>query len=719
MAVGARNGCTNEDGPASRQMCRGIEVVADPVRDTLAVANFDNRDPRVDPARTSLRSIDMMLSDPGREAARCPLSIVANKRAPGIARLARSLVVRNTSVVPRRRDPPPCFGRPRMTEEKTPPGRLVFRSSPFSYDSGHIHPEFMTDGFTRGDRGINGRRDAMERPDDDLRSAAFPVLTDGQIAVLGRRGGIREVRGGEVLFQAGDSSYDFFVVLSGEAEIVENFRGEERVIATHGAGRFLGEMNMLTRQSVYLTARMRKAGDVLAVPPGKLRDVIAEDGALGEVILKAFLIRRSILLGTGAGLKIVGSRYMPDTMRLREFAVRNRLPHAWIDSEEDEGAEALLREFGVTPAETPIVIWHAENVLRNPSNVELAHAIGFGSRVEPEELSDLIVVGAGPAGLAASVYGASEGLSTVAIESVALGGQASTSSRIENYLGFPAGLSGSELASRALIQAEKFGARFPEPREAVGLRERDGYYVLSLSDGTELVGRSVIIATGARYRRLDVPSLADYEGTSVYYAATEIESQVCEGSDIAIVGGGNSAGQAALFLSRRARKVYVLIRGDDLNKGMSRYLVDRTLRRGNIEVLSSTEIRELRGEDALESVTIEDNRSGERRTLPLKALFVFVGADANTGWLRGALELDGRGFVLTGRELKSVANEGASWTALDRDPFLLETSLPGVFAAGDVRASSVKRVASAVGEGSMAVRFVHQYLAADRVSAPG
>ena len=554
--------------------------------------------------------------------------------------------------------------------------------------------------------------------DDDVRSAAFPILTDAHIAVLARRGVRRTVAQGEVLFKEGDRSYDFFVLLSGEAEIVERFRGEDRVIAAHGAGKFLGEMNMFTGQAVYLTARMRQAGEVLAVPPARLKDVITEDGTLGETILRAFLLRRSILLGTGAGLKIVGSRYTPDTLRLREFAVRNRLPHAWIDSEDDAAAEALLREFEVTPAETPIVIWHARNILRNPTNAEVAHAIGFGSRVEPAVLSDLVVVGAGPAGLAASVYGASEGLSTVAIESVALGGQASTSSRIENYLGFPAGLSGSELASRALIQADKFGARFPEPREALGLEERNGYYVVSLADGSEIVGRSVIIATGARYRRLAVPNLERYEGTSVYYAATEIESQVCEGSDVAVVGGGNSAGQAALFLARRARKVTILIRGDDLNKGMSRYLVDRVVRAENIDVLTHTEIRELGGGDALESATLEDTRTGERRLLPLSSVFVFVGAEANTGWLRGTLALDERGFVLAGPELKAVGSrDDGRWLDLDRDPFLLETSLPGVFAAGDARAGSVKRVASAVGEGSMAVRFVHEYLALRGVSA--
>ena len=553
---------------------------------------------------------------------------------------------------------------------------------------------------------------------DDVRSAAFPILTDAQIAVLGRRGTRRKVGEGDILFKEGDRSYDFFVLLTGEVEIVERFRETDRVIAAHGAGKFLGEMNMFTGQAVYLTARMRQAGEVLAVPPDRLKDVIAEDGTLGEIILRAFLLRRSILLGTGAGLKIVGSRFTPDTLRLREFAVRNRLPHNWIDSEEDTSAEALLKEFGVAPAETPVVIWHAQNVLKNPTNAELAHAIGFGSRVEPEAVSDLVVVGAGPAGLAASVYGASEGLSTIAIESVALGGQASTSSRIENYLGFPAGLSGSELASRALIQADKFGARFPEPREALGLEERNGYYVVSLAGGGEVIGRSVIIATGARYRRLDVPNLDRYEGTSVYYAATEIESQVCEGSDVAVVGGGNSAGQAALFLARRARKVSILIRGDDLNKGMSRYLVDRVIRAGNIDVLTHTQIRELSGGDALESATLEDTRSGERRLLPLSALFVFVGAEANTGWLRGTLALDERGFVLAGPELKSAGvDTNGRWSALERDPFLLETSLPGVFTAGDARAGSVKRVASAVGEGSMAVRFVHEYLALRGVPA--
>ena len=324
---------------------------------------------------------------------------------------------------------------------------------------------------------------------------------------------------------------------------------------------------------------------------------------------------------------------------------------------------------------------------------------------------DLVVVGAGPAGLGAAVYGASEGLSTLALESVALGGQAGTSSRIENYPGFPAGLSGFELASRVLVQADKFGARTAVPQEAIGLRREDGQYRIELSEGGEVAARSVIAASGARYRRLEVPRLARFEGVSVHYAATEAEAQRCEGEEVAVVGGGNSAGQAAVFLARRMRSVFLLIRGDDLGKSMSRYLVDRITKADNIELLASTEVRELMGEDRLDGVVVQDNRSGARRTLGTRALFAFIGADANTGWLEGAVELDERGFVLTGGALDRSVLEGDVWQERSREPFLLETSMPGVFAAGDARAGSIKRVASAVGEGAMAVRLVHQYLA--------
>jgi thioredoxin reductase (NADPH) len=417
------------------------------------------------------------------------------------------------------------------------------------------------------------------------------------------------------------------------------------------------------------------------------------------------------MMRTGLGLRIIGSRHSRDATRLREFAARNRLPHVWIELEEDPKAEALLERFGAKPSETPVTIWQGEDVLKNPTNAEFARSTGLKLDAPWEVTYDLVVVGAGPAGLGASVYGASEGLSTLALESIALGGQAGTSSRIENYPGFPAGLSGFELASRILVQADKFGARTAVPQEAVGLRRGDSHYRVELSGGGEVAARSVIAATGARYRRLEVPQLERFEGVSVHYAATEAEAQRCEGEEVVVVGGGNSAGQAAVYLSKRASKVYLLIRGGDLGKSMSRYLVDRVTGAGNVELLASTEVRDLMGEDRLDGVVVEDKRTGARQILGARALFVFIGAKANTGWLQGAVELDERGFVLTGAALDRSVLEGGIWQQRSREPFLLETSLPGVFAAGDVRGGSIKRCTSAVGEGSMAVRLVHQYLA--------
>ena len=556
----------------------------------------------------------------------------------------------------------------------------------------------------------------MDNRADGIQSSAFPTLADDQIEFLRRYGEVRKIEPGQVLFREGDRSYDFIVILEGEVEIVDNFEGEARTIAVHGACRFLGEMNMLTGQSVYLSAVMRESGEVLAIPPEKLKAIITEEPTLSDIILKAFLARRSVLMRVGTGLRIVGSRRSKDALRLREFAVRNRLPHRWIELEEDGGAEALLGRFGVQPQETPVAIWLGEKVLKNPSNAELARTIGLDVDTSREQMYEIIVVGAGPAGLAAAVYGASEGLATLSLEAVALGGQAGTSSRIENYLGFPAGLSGAELASRALVQADKFGARITVPQEAVGLRRENNHYRVTLSEGGEVAGRSVIVATGARYRRLDIPRLERFEGVSVHYAATEAEAQMCRGNEVAVVGGGNSAGQAAVFLADRVAKVYLLIRGGDLGKSMSRYLIDRIEKTDNIELLSHIGVRELMGDGALEGVVVEDNRSGERRILRARALFVFIGAEANTGWLKGTIALDERGFVPTGRTLDRCALDSQAWNGLSREPFMLESSQPGIFAVGDVRSGSVKRVASAVGEGSMAVRFVHQYLA--EMSAP-
>src|SRR5215212_3929166 len=468
----------------------------------------------------------------------------------------------------------------------------------------------------------------------EIRSTRAPTLREDQIEILSRYGQTRETEAGQVLFRAGDPSNDFFVVLEGEVEMVDDFAGEARTIAVFLAGRFLGELNMLTGQGLYLSAVVREGGEVLAISRERLKEVVTEEPNLSDIILKAFLARRSYLMRTGVGLRMIGSRHSSDATRLREIAARNRLPHVWIELEEDpEAAEALLERFGAKLSETPVTIWQGKNVLKNPTNAEFARTTGLKVDVPWERTYDLVVVGAGPAGLGAAVYGASEGLSTLVLESVALGGQAGTSSRIENYPGFPAGLSGFELASRILVQADKFGARTAVPQEAVSLRREDGYYRIELSEGGEVAARSVIAATGARYRRLDVTQLEQFEGVDVHYAATEAEVQPCEGEEVAVVGGGNSAGQAAMFLAGRTRRVYLLIRGNGLGKSMSRYLVDRIMDAENVELLANTEVRELMGEDRLEGVVVEDNRSGARRTLDARALFVFIGAEANTSWL--------------------------------------------------------------------------------------
>jgi thioredoxin reductase (NADPH) len=552
---------------------------------------------------------------------------------------------------------------------------------------------------------------------DEIRSTASPTLREDQIEVLMRYGERRKTEAGQVLSRAGDASYDFIVVLEGALEVVDDFAGEARIIVIQRAGGFVGELNMLTGQARYVSVMVREGGEVLAIPPERLKEVVTEESNLSDIILKAFLARRSWeMRNGGTGLRLLGSRRSRDTVRLREFAARNRLPHVWIELEDDPNAEALLERFGAKPSETPVAIWQGKDVLKNPTNAELAQAIGLTVDAPRKQTYDLVVVGTGPAGLGAAVYGASEGLSTLALESIALGGQAGTSSRIENYLGFPVGLSGFELASRALVQADKFGARTAVPWEAVGLRRgEDGHYRIGLSEGGEVVARSVIAASGARYRRLDVDRLERFEGVSVHYAATEVEAQRCEGEEVAVVGGGNSAGQAALYLAGRTRRVYLLIRGAALNKSMSRYLVKRVTETENVELLANTEVRELTGEDRLEGIVVEDSRSGACRTLGARSLFVFIGAEANTGWLEGAVELGERGFVLTGGALDRSVLDRNLWRNLSREPYPLETSLPGVFAAGDVRAGSIKRVASAVGEGSMAVRLVHQYLAASGV----
>ena len=538
-------------------------------------------------------------------------------------------------------------------------------------------------------------RGVPDRPETPDVSGAYPRLTDEQVMMLSRFGTRRRVPKGAALFYEGDRDCDFFVILDGLVSVVQPTDREPQLVAVHGPGRFLGDLSLLTGQTLYVTAIAEEDVEVLAVSVERLKEAVAEDPGLGDLILRAFIVRRSLHAAIGAGFRIVGSRFSSDSRRIRDFASRNRIPHRWVDLEEDPEAEGVLRRLGVSPEQTPVVIWKGEHVLRNPSNAELATLIGL--RAAPaREAYDLVVVGAGPAGLAAAVYGASEGLSSLVLDAVATGGQAVTSSQIENYLGFPAGISGAELADRAVVQARKFGATFTVPGEALSLRDADGYHLVGLSDGEDVTAHAVILATGVQYRRLDLPGLDRLEGSSVYYAATESEAQLCGGDPVTVVGGGNSAGQAALFLSRRSSAVHLVIRHHDLHRDMSRYLADRIERTPRIRVWRDCEVCRLEGDVALESVVLREIESGREHVADSSALFVLVGSKPRTAWLEDRIELDEHGYVLTG--------------VTSRCGSLFATSTPGVFAVGDVRSGSVKRVASAVGEGAMAVRLVHEFL---------
>ncbi len=534
---------------------------------------------------------------------------------------------------------------------------------------------------------------------DADRRGAFPDLTDDQIDLLRARGTERRIERGDVLFREGDASYPFIVIVDGCVDIVAGFETDEvKEITSHGARRFLGELNLLTGQGVYLTAVVSEPGSVLILDVDELRRLLAEEPSLSELILRALLLRRSLLQGSGVGLRIVGSRFSGDTRRLLEFVARNRLPFTWLDLETEQGAELLLRDSRISAAETPVVIWQGTTLLKNPSNAELAAAIG--ASVRPADAGgdrfDVAIVGGGPAGLEAAVYAASEGLRTIAFESVAVGGQAGTSTRIENYLGFPAGVSGIELAERALIQAEKFGARITSPCEAASLAVEGGEYRITLTSGDEVLARSVVIATGAHYRRLAVEGLDELEDTSVFYAATQSEALMCAGSEVTVVGGGNSAGQAAVFLAERVRHVHMLIRRESLAATMSRYLIDQIDRHPRISLHSQTQISRLeRDGTALDAVVVATAGGNESR-LNVGAIFVFIGADPHTTWLSDLIALDEHGFILTG-EAAGRTHE-------------LETSSDGVFAVGDVRSGSMKRVAAAVGEGATAIRLVHERL---------
>ncbi|WP_155368719.1 FAD-dependent oxidoreductase [Catellatospora vulcania] len=547
----------------------------------------------------------------------------------------------------------------------------------------------------------------QETPD---RYGAYPRLSAEQIDALASRGQRHTTDIGETLFHEGDPSYDFYVILSGAVALIEGYgTPAEREISVHGTNRFLGELSLLAGQPALLSAVVREPGEVLSIPVDDVRALVAHDPTLGDLILRAYMIRRSLLIEMGAGIRIIGSRYSADARRLRDFAARNRLPYRWIDVEQDPTAETLLRQLGVTPQETPVVIWRGQEVLRNPSNDELARVVGLAEPSITGSDYDVVVVGAGPAGLAAGVYAASEGLSVVVLDAVAAGGQASTSSRIENYLGFPGGISGGELAERATLQARKFGARITVPASVTALEEHDGLHLIRLADGTEIATRTVLITTGARYRKLRVPRLAEFEGTSVYYAATAAEAQLCRGDQVAVVGGGNSAGQATVFLAGHVAHAHLMIMHDDLSRDMSRYLADRITALPNVTVHTNTEVCDLEGNGRLEEVVVADMKTEHSQRIPATALFVFIGAEPCTTWLDKQIAVDHHGYVLTGPDVPADAVTDPR-QGTPRRPYLLETSRLGVFAAGDVRSSSIKRVASAVGEGAMAIRFVHEHL---------
>jgi thioredoxin reductase (NADPH) len=540
---------------------------------------------------------------------------------------------------------------------------------------------------------------------------AYPRLSEHHLAALAEHGEVLTTRAANVLCREGETPEHFFVVMSGTVAIVEGLGTEEQnVLGVHGAGRFLGEISTLTGEAAFVSAVVREPGNVLAVPLPELRRLVARDTSLGDVVLRAFLIRRSLLIEVGTGLRILGSCFRPETRRLLEFAARNRLPHRFVDLDSDAAAETLVRELGVPPDETPVVIWRGQ-VLRNPGPSDLARLIGLPAPGDGEVTCDLLIVGAGPAGLAAAVYGASEGLTTIVLDEIATGGQAAGSPLIENYLGFPTGISGAELADRAILQAERFGAQLRYPAPATGLERDDGHHAVGLDNGATVSAHAVVIATGARYRKLDVQRLDEFEGKSVYYAATPVEARMCAGEPVVVVGGGNSAAQAALFLARQAPRVCLVVRHGDIERDMSRYLAERLRRDPTVELHVNTEVRALVGDRSLDAVMVEERDSGAREVLPARAVFVFIGAEPHTAWLGGEVALDEDGFVLTGAEALHEDAGGVDWP-LDRAPYALETSRPGVFAVGDVRSGGVRRVASAVGEGAMAVRFVHQYLAA-------
>jgi thioredoxin reductase (NADPH) len=537
----------------------------------------------------------------------------------------------------------------------------------------------------------------------------FPTLTLSQIRRIATHGHTRTMQPGEVLVEQGDRDVPFFVVVSGEVEIVRPSGDVETLIIIHGPGEFTGEVNNLSGRPAVVRMRAIKQGELIELDRQHMLSLLQTDADIGEIMMRAFILRRVELVTAGVGdVVLVGSIYSPGTLRIKEFLMRNGHPYSYIDLERDTDVQKLLDGFQTDASAIPVLICRGEIVLRNPTNQQVADCLGFNETVDQTQVHDLVIIGAGPSGLAAAVYGASEGLDVLLLEASSPGGQAGSSSRIENYLGFPTGITGQELAARAYNQAQKFGARLligRATRLACGRKP----YVVEVENGTRIQTRTVVIATGAEYRKPPLTNLSRFEGAGVYYGATFVEAQLCKEEEVIVVGGGNSAGQATTFLAESAKRVYMLIRSAGLAETMSRYLIRRIEHSTKVVMRPHTEIVALEGGNHLETVRWRNNQTGQIEEHNIRHVFIMTGANPNTGWLDGCVALDTKGFIKTGRDLSPEDLDAARWP-LTRPPYLHETSLPGVFAIGDARGGSIKRVASAVGEGSIAVSFIHQVL---------
>ncbi len=538
----------------------------------------------------------------------------------------------------------------------------------------------------------------------------FPTLTSEQLDRVAAHGRLRQVDDQEVLVEAGAPNVPMFVVRSGTIEILRVTDLGETLLALYHAGQFTGEIHTLSGRRALVRIRAGEAGEVIQVDRESLLGLVSSDGELSEIFMRAFILRRVEMVAQGFGdVVVIGSTHCSGTLRVREFLTRNGHPYASLDLDRDDGVQDLLDHFHIGEGDVPVVIWRGEIVLRNPSNREIADCLGFNDSIDESQLRDCVIVGAGPSGLAAAVYAASEGLDVLVVEANAPGGQAGSSSRIENYLGFPMGITGQELAGRAYTQSQKFGASLMIAKSVTKLSCERTPYAVAIDDEAKIATRTVIIATGAEYRKLALPDMSRFEGAGIYYGATFMEAQLCNGEEVIVIGGGNSAGQAAVFLAQTARHVHVLIRSEGLRDTMSRYLISRIEGSKSITLHTHTELTAMEGDSHLERVLWKNRQTGEEKRLPIRHVFVMAGASPSTKWLAGCVAMDAQGFIRTGPDLTPDDLTAAKWP-LARRPHLLETSLPGVFAVGDARANNVKRCASAVGEGAIAVSFVHQVL---------